>query len=108
MLIIAENGAVNTDKPFSFNPPKEKIPFLSEDTILMCQNCRRTSGDGGRIDVTYTSVPRPIPTGWNPAWEGRVCIHVKRAEIIEHFGRTALYQAAVLKGNLICSSLISS
>jgi hypothetical protein len=96
MLIIAENGAVNTDKPFSLNPPKEKIPFLSEDTLLMCQECRRRSGDGLSITVFYTSIPRPLG-GWSPAWEGRVCSHVRRAEIIEHFGSTALYQAAALR-----------
>lgn len=70
--------------------------YISEDTVLMCACCRSKSGNRGRIEVTYTSVRRPTG-GWNPAWEGRVCVHVTEAQIIEHFGRTALYQAAALK-----------
>jgi hypothetical protein len=58
------------------------MSHLSEDTILMCQECRQRSGYGLPIEVVYTT----SNGGWSPAWEGRVCLYVTREQILEHFG----------------------
>jgi len=62
--------------------------MLSEDTLLMCGECRRESGNGGKIEVSYFYLPKATPSGWSPAWEGRTCIHATKADVLDHFGFT--------------------
>ena len=56
---------------------------IIEDTILMCRDCWKSSGSGKEVPMTYGR----FGDGWSPKWEGRVCLHITKADLEKYFRR---------------------
>lgn len=50
---------------------------LTEHELVLCDACRRDTGSGHNVLVTYGSAG-----GFSPIWEGRMCVHISAAQVL--------------------------
>lgn len=52
---------------------------IFEETVYLCGACKKRSGDGLLVQISYNNTG-----GYSPTWEGRLCEHLTVADIMPY------------------------